>query len=73
EEAFAIVKAGTRDHARALLPWCGNAYGQVDDPIIEEVYRFLIQLRHREKALVYGDFKVLDQHKDRFVYERTLG
>ena len=29
--------------------------------------------RHRAKALVYGDFRVLSRKKNRFVYERVLG
>ena len=70
-EAFRIVKAGTRDHARALLPWDGpNEYGQTVDDEIEDVYRRLIALRHQEPTLVYGDMTVLDRRKDRFVYER---
>ena len=70
EEAFAIVKAGSRDHARAMIDWDGE-----DDVAkeIREVYRFLIRLRKEHPSLVYGDFKVIDNRHDRFVYTRKLG
>ena len=36
-------------------------------------YRTLLRLRHGEKALVYGGFRVLCRRKNRFVYARGLG
>ena len=39
-----------------------------------KVYKELISLRKAHKdALVYGDFKVIDSSKDRFVYKRIGG
>lgn len=70
EEAFAIVKAGSRDHARRMIDW------EKEDPVakkIWEIYRFLIHLRKEHPSLVYGDFKVVDNRHDRFVYTRKLG
>lgn len=78
EEALRIVVAGTREHCRVLLPWNEKkpAYHegltQSVNEKITETYRKLIALRKQEKALVYGDFAVLSQKKDRFVYKRTL-
>ncbi len=39
-------------------------------PEITEVYRQLIALRREHKALIYGDFALLNGKKDRFVYHR---
>ncbi len=39
-------------------------------PEITEVYRQLIALRREHKALIYGDFELLNGKKDRFVYHR---
>ncbi len=78
EEAFAVILAGTREHTRVLLPWNRFPEGtraeliQKEKPEIREVYKKLIQLRHRERALVYGKFSVLNKAKDRFVYRRSL-
>ena len=79
EEAFATILAGTREHARILLPW--NQFPadyrvqekqQINKQVVN-AYRRLIELRKSEKALIYGDFEVLSHKKDRFVYKRTLG
>ena len=79
EEVFAAILAGTREHTRVLLPWNQTMppwhAGLVQKPKedVLEAYRKLISLRHRTKALVYGDFRVLSRKKNRFVYERALG
>ena len=39
---------------------------------ITETYKELIALRKSDKALIYGDFEVINDKKDRFVYSRTL-
>ena len=78
EEILKTINAGTREHTRILLPW--NEYPAdfregLRQPINEEItktYKELIALRHNDKALVYGDFEVLNKKKDRFVYSRTL-
>ena len=78
EEAFAVILAGTREHTRVLLPWnefpAGTREGliQKEKPEVRDFYKKLIELRHKEKALVYGKFQVLCKKKDRFVYSRSL-
>lgn len=77
EEAFEIIKAGTREHARILLPWNENAAdrpqlveSQSIDSEITELYRMLIALRRDSRTLRYGTFKLLNADRDRFVYSR---
>lgn len=78
EDILKTINAGTREHARILLPW--NEYPDdfregLRQEIREEitkVYRDLIALRKGDETLVYGDFKVINDKKDRFVYSRTL-
>ena len=78
EEALRIVVAGTREHCRVLLPWnekkpdYHKGLTQSVNEKMTDVYRELIALRKCEKALVYGNFEVLDKKKNRFVYKRTL-
>ena len=78
EDVFAVILAGTREHARVLLPWNQTMppwhAGLVQEPKedVPEAYRELISLRHRTKALVYGSFLVRSRKKNRFVYERAL-
>ncbi|MBD5396434.1 MAG: alpha-glucosidase [Lachnospiraceae bacterium] len=79
EKVFAAILAGTREHARVLLPWNKKMpawHEGLHQEVKEEVYRAyrrLLHLRHEEKAFVYGDFQVLSKKKDRFVYTRKLG
>lgn len=79
EKTFAAILAGTREHARVLLPWNSTLLPehrtltqQSGKKSVYEAYRQLIALRRAEKALVYGELAVLDRSKDRFVYTRTL-
>lgn len=78
KQVFATILAGTREHARVLLPWNEKLppwhRGLRQQPKAEvlEAYRQLIRLRHEAKALVYGTFRVRGRKKDRFVYEREL-
>jgi len=83
EEAFATILAGTREHTRIPLPWnftegskIADSYPshlrQAPDTAVTAAYKQLIALRKSEKALIYGDFKVLCNKKDRFTYERSL-
>ena len=77
EEAFSIIKNGTRDHSRVLLPWNEKAeqlpehLRQEIDPVITELYRNLIALRKSHPTLIYGDFRLLSRKKNAFVYERS--
>lgn len=79
EDVFKTILAGTREHARVLLPWNETlpAYHEgLKQDIKEEVletYKELIQLRHSDDTFVYGDFKVLDKKKDFFTYSRKQG
>ncbi|MCR5698322.1 MAG: alpha-glucosidase [Treponemataceae bacterium] len=74
EKAFEIIKAGSREHARILLPW-----NETNDPIVKQQsfdqtifdeYKCLIKLRKENPVLVYGDFRVLRSEKNVFTYER---
>ena len=72
-EAFRIILAGTRDHARVLLPWNDNAPEWAEQTINEAVtnaYKELISLRHQHRALVYGNYEMLYDCRDRYVYRR---
>ncbi len=77
EESFRIIRNGTRDHSRILLPWNEKAkelpehLRQEADPVITELYRTLIALRKTHPTLIYGDFRLLSRKKNTFVYERT--
>ena len=79
QKVFAVILAGTREHARVPLPWnkklppCHKGLRQKPKREVYQAYRRLLYLRHQEKAFVYGSFRVLDSRKDRFVYERRLG
>lgn len=74
EEAFKVILAGTRDHARVLLPWNENApIKQEPDMEVHDFYKELIAFRRKTQAIFYGDFKVLRKQKDLFTYSRTLG
>jgi len=78
EQVFAAILAGTREHARVLLPWNETQppwhRGLRQQPKAEvlEAYKELIGLRRASKALIYGAFRVRSRRKDRFVYEREL-
>ena len=79
EETFKILAKGTREHGRILLPWeetLKNASdivkSQAPDMEIHETYKKLIALRKEDETLIYGDFTLLCDKKDRFVYKRSL-
>ena len=79
EEIFKAILAGTREHTRVLLPWnktlppWHEGLFQKPRKDVLAAYRKLIALRHQEKALVYGTFRLISRKKNRFVYKRTLG
>ena len=78
DKVFADILAGTREHARIPLPWnrelpaCYKGLRQQPKAEVLEAYKTLIRLRHGDKALVYGTFRVRDRRKGRFAYERGL-
>lgn len=74
KEAFSKILAGTREHARILLPW-----NETDDPkvrsqaaseSITKAYKELIKIRKDNASLVYGSFKPLRTEKGVFTYQR---
>ena len=76
EAAWKKALCGTRDHARVMLPWNElpeelKHLKQEADPQITELYRKLIALRAASPALIYGRFRLLDESKDHFTFERT--
>lgn len=77
-EAFNIILAGTREHARILLPWNENTNNRPElvrqqkaNDELFGIYRFLIKLRRESHTLKYGSFKVLNSKKGRFVFQRN--
>ena len=78
EEVFKEILAGTREHCRILLPWnetLPEYHAGLEQDINEDVlaaYKEILALRKLDETFVYGDFKVLDKSKDRFVYSRKL-
>ena len=79
DEAFATILAGTREHARVPLPWedriqdvCEHLR-QKADARVTEVYKEMIALRHAHRALIYGDFKVINKASGHFTYARDDG
>lgn len=73
EEAFKIILAGTRDHARVLLPWNKNApFMQIVDKSVTECYKWLISYRRKTPAITYGDFRVIRKREGVFTYSRSL-
>ncbi len=72
ENAFKVILAGTRDHARVLLPWNDNAPIKQDMSIeVHDFYREMMKLRKVHPEIFYGDFKVIRDEKDIFTYSRT--
>lgn len=79
EETFKIICAGTREHARILLPWNENTSNRINlvrqQTIDEEIlaaYKKLIKLRSGNDTLSYGKFELVSDKKDRFTYKRVL-
>jgi len=73
EEAFKVILAGTRDHARVLLPWNDNApFKQTPDEEVVKFYREFLAFRKTAEEIIYGEFRVLRDTTDVFTYERNL-
>lgn len=77
EEAFKIIKAGTRDHTRMMLPWnkasketMGSLYQDAHVSMIK-IYKELIHLRKTHQALIYGDYHCLSSKHNTYIYERA--
>lgn len=72
-DAWKTILAGTRDHARRMLPWNNQEIPELKQEIdtsIQSIYKQLIHLRKEHSCLIYGELNVIDCHFDRFVYER---
>lgn len=77
EEAFKIIKAGTRDHTRMMLPW-NKASKETMDSLYQDahvlmikIYKELIHLRKTHQALIYGDYHCLSSKHNTYIYERA--
>lgn len=73
--AFAAILAGTREHARMMLPWGEKEGGRMYQPAdknITAIYRRLIKLRSNDPVLIYGDFEPVDLSRNLFIYKRTV-
>ena len=77
KDVWATILTMTREHARVLLPWNNklpdyhaNVQQQPKDNITD-LYRKLIALHNEHPVFSYGEFEVLDNSQDRFVYKRS--
>ncbi len=77
KDVWATILTMTREHARVLLPWNNklpdyqaNVQQQPKDNITD-LYRKLIALHNEYPVFSYGEFEVLDNSQDRFVYKRS--
>ena len=72
-DVVVVIMAGTREHARVLLPWNENApYKQEIDEEVYKYYKDLLKFRREHQSIAYGEFRVLRDTKDLFTYERKL-
>lgn len=66
KSAFKKILAGSREHARIPIDW--NKMGQSE---VVEFYRQLIDLRKKDKALIYGNMEITNKdRKNIFSYYR---
>ncbi|MCL2016964.1 MAG: alpha-glucosidase [Defluviitaleaceae bacterium] len=71
--AFARVLAGTRDHARAMMPWEIILAAELDENSTLNFYKQAISIRKRHKALIYGNTEFIHKgKKNYFAYYRWL-
>ncbi|NLG02425.1 MAG: alpha-glucosidase, partial [Clostridia bacterium] len=66
EAAFRKVLAGTREHARLMIPW--EELEQHKE--IHSFYERMIALRKAYKTLIYGAFIPVSDKKNRWTYKR---
>ena len=72
EEAFKIILAGTRDHARVMMDWQEVASQKQDHQSVYYFYKRLMSLRKKYPVLVYGDVEfVHEKEKNLFTYFRS--
>lgn len=71
EEAFRIICAGTRDHARVMMDWDEAAAQRKNRGSVYYFYKRLIALRKAYPVLVYGNVRfVREKEKDLFTWFR---
>ncbi|MCI8401838.1 MAG: alpha-glucosidase [Lachnospiraceae bacterium] len=71
EEAFRIILAGSRDHARAMMDWEEAAAQKQDHASVYYFYKRLIALRKKYPVLVYGKVSFTNEkEKDLFTWYR---
>ena len=74
DEAFRTILAGTREHARILLPWNDTqdrlVRSQSCNEEIRSLYKWLIKFKKGSDALIYGDFAAIRRSKGCFTYSR---
>jgi len=72
EEAFKIILAGTRDHARVMMDWEETAAQKQDRQSVYYFYKRLMALRRKYPVLVYGDVEFIhEKEKNVFAYFRS--
>lgn len=72
EEAFKIILAGTRDHARVMMDWQEVVSQKQDHQSVYYFYKRLMSLRKKYPVLVYGDVEfVHEKEKNLFTYFRS--
>lgn len=71
EEAFRIVLAGSRDHARAMMDWEKAKAQELGEASVYSYCRQLIALRRNDQCLIYGEVRFTNTHrKNIFTYYR---
>ncbi len=72
EEAFRVILAGSRDHARVMMNWDETVVQKQDRDLVYYFYKRLMALRQKYPVLVYGDVVFTHKkEKDLFTYFRT--
>ncbi|MCL1988650.1 MAG: alpha-glucosidase [Firmicutes bacterium] len=71
--AFARILAGTRDHARAMIPWEIVATLETDETSTLNFYKKAIAIRKQNKPLIYGETSFVKKaKKNYFAYYRFI-
>ncbi len=66
EEAFKKILAGTREHARLMVPW-----EEIDTrKEIWNFYQNMIKMRKEHETFVYGEFILISDKKNHWTYQR---
>lgn len=73
DEAFRVILAGTRDHARKLIDWIPDDPTEVTKRVSVQTYlKKLTTIRQDHKTLVYGDVLFTNRNKKNlFTYFRS--